>query len=186
MDEVLEMIPPELLLLGMAALGVGVPLLLVIFVVQKMKENRKADIAQPWGAMAEKWGGQFNGNRIVCQQEDRQLMVQMVLISVIQARATPGYHDGGTFTKGRIAYSPKSEIRIFDGPEPRVVQASQLVHRVPAVELLPPAAEIVLNTREAAVIWPGAVTDTDCLSLTAKVLTAIADSARDDGPFQVQ
>lgn len=177
--------PVELVLVGIAVAAVGLPLAAIVAFVMLRAKSRESKLAEPWGRLAEEWGGQFAGKRITCRRDDHHLTVEMVLVSVVQATRSPYYPDGGTFTKIRLAIDPNGSARISDSPAAQV-DATELSEMVPAFESLPADVRVILGPTEAVVVLPGAETHTGRLSKVAGALAAVEQYARENGPFAVR
>lgn len=163
----------------------GLPIIGLIAFVQLRAKSRRAALAGPWSAIAERWGGTFAADRVHCDRGDHQLSLDMAVVSVMQAASGPYYPDGGTFTKARVAVAPGGPIRIATHPAARV-DAGELAGFVPAVASLPPSARVVLGEREAVVVLAGPVSDGGALNACFQSLDAIVQHARANGPIPVQ
>lgn len=173
------------LLMVAAAFGAifVVPLVAVILFVQSRAKKRRAALVGPWSALAQRWGGALVGEKVFCERGDHRLVLEMNLVSVMQAASGPYYPDGGTFTCARLAVAPG--LHLAQTRAPARVDGRELATHVPAAGFLPPDARVVLAPNEAVVVLPGAVSDPARLDACFQLLDAIVQNARARGPLAI-
>lgn len=155
---------------------------LIAFVVWRAKK-RKAERAGPWSALAQQHGGTFDGDRVFIDKGDHRLVMEVAVVSVMQAAGGPYYPDGGTFTKVTLFVNPQN------GPQlattgPARVHSGELTDMVPGVGALPPFARVVLAPMEATVVLDGSVIDPQPLQQSFHALESIRQAAM-RGPLPV-
>jgi hypothetical protein len=174
-----------ILILG--ALGIGffvLPIGLIVLFVQMRAKSRRQMLEGPWTALAQQFGGQLQGERVLVSRDAYQLTLDMRLVSVMQAVGSPYYSDGGTYTEARLELDPRGAHRVATSPRavrlspaeiPRVLGDSPLAH-------LPPGTRIVLADREARVVLPGAVGDMRAIGTAFAGLETLAKQVSTHGP----
>src|SRR5260221_6904955 len=107
-------------LLFLAAI-LGGPIALVVLVVVWRAKRRRARLRGPWTALAAKLGGQFHegggltGSSLQAQRPTHTVGVRMTLVSVMQARFSPFYPDGGTYTEVLASLLPQAPAAFVSG-----------------------------------------------------------------------
>lgn len=162
------------------ALLFGLPIGGVVAFVFMRAKKRKEERAAPWGALAEKWSGSFDGDRVVCERAGHKLVLDVQMVSVMQASSSPYWSDGGTFTRAQLS-APRAVAKVA---KPTRVSFGQVADLVPAAKQLPGDAVIVLEPNGAAVVLDGSVTDHAQLELAFSVLFGLFEVS-ESAPFSV-
>ena len=162
------------------ALIFGLPLGGVVAFVYMRAKKRREERAAPWGALAEKWNGSFDGDRVVCEREGHKLVLDVQMVSVMQAAGSPYWSDGGTFTRAQLT-APRPVAKVA---QPTRVSFGQVAELVPQAKQLPVEAVIVLEPKGAAVVLDGSVTDHAQLELCFSVLFGLFEVSASE-PFSV-
>ena len=155
---------------------------IIAFVVLRAN-NRKAERAGPWGALAQNHGGYFDGDRVTLTRPDHRIVLEVKLVSVMQAASGPYYPDGGTFTQATMQVDPQQLQVATVGPAR--VDPAQLVQLVPGVNAMPAHARVILAPHEATVVLDGSVIDLQALEQTFRGLEAIRQAAAQHGALPV-
>ncbi|MGE0784952.1 MAG: hypothetical protein AB7S26_04630 [Sandaracinaceae bacterium] len=156
----------------------------LIAFTQLRAKARKSALAGPWTQLAQGWGGQLVGERVVVNRPDHQLTVEMKMVSIMDAASGPYYPDGGTFTVAKLALNPHGPARITTTPPARVV-LEDLHQRCPATATLLPRHRVILGPTEAAVVLDGAVSDPAAIDAALRGLVAIHESTQRGGPLTI-
>ncbi len=155
---------------------------IIAFVVIRANKRKAARIG-PWTALAQNHGGTFDGDRVILTRPDHRVVLEVKLVSVMQAASGPYYPDGGTFTQATMQVDPQQLQVATTGPAR--VDSNELTSMVPGVAALPVMARVILAPHEATVVLDGSVVDPQALEQTFQALEAIRQTAAQNGPLPV-
>ncbi len=137
------------------------PVAVILFIAQRTKA-RKAALEAPWSNLASTYGGQFDGKQVLVDRGSWKMTLKMDVVSVMQAAGSPYYSDGGTFTVAALWFDPNSEKSIATGDtsfKPGQVMNKDALASAPALADLTAQAPVFLASKEAKVVFDGAVGD---------------------------
>lgn len=155
---------------------------LIAFVVIRANARKAARVG-PWTALAQNHGGTFDGDRVILTRQDHRVVLEVKLVSVMQAAGGPYYPDGGTFTQATLQVDPQRLQVATSGPA--LVVPADLMRMVPGVNALPPAARVILAPHEATVVLPGSVVELQTLDRSFHALESIRQTAAQNGPLPI-
>lgn len=168
---------------GIIVVPVG---LVIAFVLLRARMNR-ARLREPWGALAQKIGGQlregsgFSGSSIVAPRPTHSVQVRMKVVSAMEASSGPYYSDGGTYTEILSELSWQHSA-LFVAPNVNT-QTFRDRTRVPTLQALGPEAAIYVDPKVARIVVPGVVDDVNKLEASARALEELTWMVLQNGPL---
>lgn len=170
------------LMLSLASMFV-LPFVGVIVFIRWRTKARRALLAAPWRALAERWSGGFADDRVRIARPNWNMGVTLELASIADARLGPYYPDGGTFTVARLDVDPSAGVTLAERRQR--VNLEGLRQHVAAAADVPNSATLTVGPREAVIALAGPVGEPAILQAALATLEAIAQAAQQGSPLRL-